>query len=311
MKKRPVKIGLVQSRVSADINKNIRKTYAQVEEALKGGANIVCLQELYNAPYFPQRAKYNASQYLETADGTSVKLFAHLAKQYKAVIIIPVYERSAKGKNFNTCFVLDTQGKLLKPYRKMHIPHDPGFYEKYYFEEGPDDGYEVYKTPYGNISVLICFDQWFPEAARAVKLKGADIIFYPTAIGNLIGFKQNKDQGDWHEAWEMTQRSHAIDNSVVVCAVNRVGTEGKLKFWGQSFVSGPFGKIMARASKTREEVVICQVDLSLNKYVEDGWGFMPNRRPKSYQSLVKEVAKRTSKLRNSAYFKESKKILAK
>lgn len=310
MKKKVIKIGLVQSKVSNNVKKNINRTYDQVEEALKKGANIVCLQELYNAPYFPQQAKFDASNFLETADGPSVKLFAPLAKRYKAVIIIPVYEMGSQGKNYNTCYVLDTHGKLLEPYRKMHIPHDPGFYEKYYFEEGADDGYQVYKTPYGNISVLICFDQWFPEAARVVKLKGAEIIFYPTAIGNLIGFKQNKDQGDWHDAWEMTQRSHAIDNSVVVCAVNRVGTEGKLKFWGQSFVSGPFGKIMGRASKTRDEVLVCKVDLSLNKYVEDGWGFMPNRRPKSYQSLVEESSKRTSKLRDSAYFKESKKILA-
>ncbi|HYF05412.1 MAG TPA: carbon-nitrogen hydrolase [Patescibacteria group bacterium] len=309
MTKRIVKIGLIQTKVSESLQGNITKTAKLVEEALKKGANVVCLQELYNAPYFPQYAKFDAEKYLEDLQGPSFQALSPLAKKYNAVIIVPIFERFKKNRNYNTALVINTDGKPLKPYRKMHIPHDPGFYEKYYFAEGEDDGYQVYKTKYGVIAVLICFDQWFPEAARAVSLKGADMIFYPTAIGYLKGFQVNKDQGDWHDAWELTQRSHAIDNSVVVAAANRVGTEGKLEFWGQSFVSGPFGKIMARASKSKDEALVVEVDLALNKYVADGWGFRDNRRPKSYQSLIVEKKKRTSKLRDSEYFKESQKLL--
>lgn len=307
----PVKLGLIQTKVSADFHANIRKTTLLAEKALIRGAKIVCLQELYAAPYFPQRKNSNTAPYLEVLKGPSYQAFAPLAKKYKAVIIVPIFEKGSGGNHHNTALVIDPSGKVQAPYRKMHIPQDPGFYEKNYFEEGPDNGYRVYPTPFGTIGVLICFDQWFPEAARAVKLKGADIIFYPTAIGDLIGLKIPNDQGAWHEAWELTQRSHAIDNSVVVCAVNRLGTEGGLKFWGQSFVSGPFGKILARASKTKEEVLVVEVDLTLNKYVSDEWGFMHNRRPNSYKSLVTEDRKRTKKLRPSPYTQEAKRLLRK
>ena len=277
-----VTIGVVQSTVSKDQKSNLKKTTAQVEEAVKAGAQIICLQELYKTRYFPQYPKLSKEQFSETIPGESTEVFSVIAKKYKVVIIVPIFERDQNGHFHNSAVVINTDGKLMPTYRKVHIPQDPLFYEKNYFEEG-DTGYQIYKTKYGTFAVLICYDQWFPEAARTVKLAGADIVFYPTAIGTITGVKQT--EGDWHEAWETIMRAHAISNSFYVVAVNRTGIEEKLNFWGQSFICDPFGKIIKRASKNKNEILISKIDTARNKVITEEWGFMRNRRTDTYKSI--------------------------
>ncbi|MDP3741659.1 MAG: nitrilase-related carbon-nitrogen hydrolase, partial [bacterium] len=194
---------------------------------------------------------------------------------------VPVYER-AQNKKYNSAVVVSEQGKIIGKYRKTHIPHDPGFYEKNYFVRG-DSGYKIFKTKFAKFAVLICYDQWVPEAARAARLKGADLIFYPTAIGDLVGYLPR--EGDWHSAWETIQRGHAIANSVPVAVANRTGVEGKTRFWGQSFVSDAFGKVVARASKSKDQTLVVELDLKMNKFISDSWGFLRNRRPETYKLI--------------------------
>jgi len=283
MKNKFITVAGIQSAVSADLKENLINTVKMVEKAIQEGAEIICLQELYKTPYFPQYKKEKKDKYFETIPGESTRIFSDIAKKYKVVIIVPIYERDKKGEYHNSAVVIDTDGKLLPTYRKIHIPQDPLFYEKNYFKES-ENGYKIYKTKYGTLAVLICYDQWFPEAARSVKMLGADIIFYPTAIGNIEGVDEH--EGDWHDAWETMMRSHAIANSVYVVAVNRTGKEDKLKFWGQSFVSDPFGKVIKRASSDNEEILIEKIDLSKNKIIENEWGFMRNRRTDTYKKLL-------------------------
>ena len=278
-----VMIAGVQSAVSHDINKNLKNTLAQVESTAKKGAKIICLQELYRTRYFPQYPKLAKKQFSETIPGQSSEAFSQIAKKYKVVIIVPIFERDEKGQYHNSAVVINIDGKLLPTYRKIHIPQDPLFYEKNYFRES-NDGYRIYKTKYATFAVLICYDQWFPEAARSVKLLGADIIFYPTAIGNITGVKEH--EGDWHNAWETVMRGHAIANSIYVVAVNRVGTEEKLKFWGQSFVCDAFGKVIKRGSKSMNGTIMAKLDLSKNRQIGKEWGFMKNRRPDTYKKLL-------------------------
>jgi agmatine deiminase len=270
----------------------LKKTVKRVEEAARKGAQIVCLQELYRLRYFPQKEHQNAQKLAETIPGESTKVFSELAKKHGIVIIVPLFEKHPNGKYYNSAVVIDADGKLLDTYRKVHVPHDPLFYEQNYFEAG--DGYKVYPTAYANLGVLICYDQWFPEAARVNTLKGADIIFYPTAIGYIKGC--TSADGDWHYAWQTVQRGHAIANGVHVAAVNRVGEEGQLKFWGGSFVCDSFGEILGEASSEKEEVLTVKVDLSLNKRIRDGWGFLANRRPDTYSLLTAPVCKTPSEL---------------
>jgi agmatine deiminase len=254
-------------------------------------------------------------------------MLEEIAKAYGVVIIVPIYEKFGRPgqktmprtggqrptgtgggwKYFNSAAVINEKGRLLKDvYRKIHIPQDPGFYEKDYFEAG-QSGYKVYKTKFATFAVLICYDQWYPEAARVVRLEGAEIIFYPTALGNIVGYKA---EGDWHDAWETSMRGHAIANSVHVAAVNRVGTEGKMKFFGQSFVAGPFGKVLKRASADKEEVLIAKIDLEQNKFFAEGWGFLRNRRPDTYKSLTtNKLTSKSKKLANVAHYKDEKKAL--
>jgi agmatine deiminase len=278
-----INVGLIQSTVSADIKVNLQKTLRMVEEAAKKGAQIICLQELYNARYFPQNETADAEKFAETIPGESTNAFSRLAKKHKIVIIVPLFEKHPNGKYYNSAVVIDSDGKLMDTYHKVHIPQDPLFYEKNYFEAG-DLGYKVYKTTYANIGVLICYDQWFPEAARINVLKGADIIFYPTAIGWIKG--HTSTDGDWHEAWKTIQRSHAIANGVHVAAVNRVGEEDELAFWGGSFVCDAFGEILKEASNDAEEILVVKVDLSKNISIRDGWGFLRNRRPDTYTPII-------------------------
>jgi len=278
-----VNIGLIQTTVSDNIADNMKKTIERIEEASRRGAQIVCLQELYRTKYFPQEEKQDVSQLAETIPGESTRAFSELAKKNKIVIIAPIFEKHSNGKYYNSAVIIDADGKILGAYRKVHIPNDPFFYEKNYFEAG-DSGYSVHKTYYASVGVLICYDQWFPEPARINALKGAEIIFYPTAIGWIKGY--TSPDGDWHDAWKTVQRAHAIVNGVHVAAVNRVGEEGQLKFWGGSFVCDSFGKVLKEASDTNEEVLVVKVDLSKNKKIQEGWGFLKNRRPDTYNKLT-------------------------
>ena len=303
-KKRLVKIGLVQSIVSTDVTSNLRKTEVMIRQAVKNGAQIICLQELFQTPYFPQKQKMKKDDFAESITGVTVSLMKSLSKELGVVIIVPFYEKRG-AKYYNTAAVVD-DGKLIGQYDKVHIPYDPGFYEKDYFEHG-ENGYKIFKTKFGTFAVLICYDQWFPEAAREARLSGAEMIFYPTAIGNIVGYKP---EGDWHDAWETSMRGHAIANSIHVVAVNRVGVEGKVAFYGQSFVSDPFGKILKIADKAKEQVLVVEIDLARNKFFEEGWGFMRNRRPDTYKNIVtNKLIKKSKNLQNVDHYKDEQKAL--
>jgi agmatine deiminase len=278
--KKSVTIGGIQARASEDVAANVAKTVTMVRRAARKGAKIICLQELYRTFYFPQHAKRMRDAIPESIPGASTNTFGKLAEELGVVIIVPIFEKARGGKHYNSAVVIDQNGKLLPTYRKMHIPQDPLFYEKNYFAAG-DRGWRVYKTTYATFAVLICYDQWFPEAARMATLAGAEIIFYPTAIGNVVGY--HSADGDWHDAWETVMRGHAIANGVHVVAVNRVGREDRLRFWGQSFVCDSFGKILKRASATKEEVMIAKLNLAHNQRIREGWGFLRNRRPEAYR----------------------------
>ncbi|MCK9579830.1 MAG: agmatine deiminase family protein [Methanoregula sp.] len=277
MKEGTVTIGLLQMEVTNNREDMLAKARAGVIEAAKAGARIVCLPELYRTQYFPRHPSGDASSCAETVPGESTGVFSAIAREHGIVIIVPLFEKAPGGRFHNTAVVIDADGSLMPPYRKIHIPQDPGFYEKGCFY--PGDTYHVYETRQGKIAVLICFDQWFPEAARCVALEGADIIFYPTAIGHPRDTEP--DEGSWHDAWELIQRSHAIANCVHVAAVNRVGREGTTRFFGGSFVCDAFGKILAKAGDS-EKMLVAELDLSMNRAVQDSWGFFRNRRPDTY-----------------------------
>ena len=281
MKTKNVKVGIVHMRMSASRENNIRKAEKLVRKAAAKRAEIVCLPELFGTLYFPQNKNADVRKLAEVIGGETVSKMRKLSKELGIIIIVPFYEKS--GSNYyNTIAVVNQNGKIAGKYRKMHIPHDPLFYEKNYFDEG-NIGYRVFKTKFGKIAPLICFDQWFPEAARVVSLKGAEIIFYPTAIGTI---SKGKEIGNWQSAWETVQRAHAIANAVHVVSVNRVGKEGSLKFWGSSFVSDPFGKIIKKAG-SKECVIVVKIDLRHNTRIRESWGFFRNRRPDSYGEIQK------------------------
>jgi agmatine deiminase len=278
-----VSVALIQTAVSESIAENMQKTAKRIEEAAGRGAQIVCLQELYRSRYFPQKENQKVSSLAETIPGESTRLFSEIAKMHHVVIIVPIFEKDQNGKFYNSAAVIDADGEVLGVYRKIHIPQDPYFYEKEYFTEG-ESKYRVFNTKYAKIGVLICYDQWFPEAARINVLQGAEILFYPTAIGYIMN--QTSEDGDWHDAWKTVQQAHAIANGVHVAAVNRVGSEGILEFWGSSFICNSFGKVLAEAGSKDEEVLVVSVDLKHNKRIQEGWGFLRNRRPDTYKQLL-------------------------
>jgi agmatine deiminase len=278
--RKTVSIGAIQATASRDIAANVANAVKMVRRAARRGAEIICLQELYRTVYFPQHAKRSRDAIPEPIPGKSTMTFRKLARELGVVIIVPIFEQARGGKRYNSAVVIESNGKLLPTYRKMHIPQDPLFYEKNYFAPG-DRGWRVCETKFATIAVLICYDQWFPEAARMATLAGAEIIFYPTAIGNVVGHRS--EDGDWHDAWETVMRGHAIANGVHVVAVNRVGREDRLRFWGQSFACDSFGKILKRASSSREEVMIAKLNLAHNQRIREGWGFLRNRRPDAYR----------------------------
>ena len=278
-----VRIGLVQMAVSDDPAKNLKKAVEQIGVAAAEGARIVCLEELYRTPYFCRVQDAKNFDLAETIPGPSTEAFSKIAKSSRTVIVAPLFEKRASGVYHNTAVVIDADGKRLGIYRKMHIPDDPGFYEKFYFVPG-DLGFKVFHTRYGAIGVLICWDQWFPEAARLTALQGADILFYPTAIGWKPD--QVSETKSYHSAWETVQRGHAISNGVFVASVNRVGKEGAFKFWGSSFVADPFGEIRYRASFSHEEILIEDCDLSLVDKTRREWPFLRDRRVDAYQTIT-------------------------
>jgi predicted amidohydrolase len=273
-----VKLGLVQMSMGADKDANLVKAVRMIGEAASEGAGIVCLPELFSSTYFPQREGEKVTA--EAIPGPTSRALSKAAASSKVFVIGGSILENSGGKRYNTSVVLDDRGRLVAKYRKVHVPYDSHYFEKSYFSSG--SGYKVVATRFGKVAPLICFDQWYPEAARVCRLKGAQMLFYPTAIGWVKGIEPV--EGNWQESWEAVQRGHAIANSVLVCAVNRVGTEGEMTFWGGSFVYDQFGKLLFRAGDT-EGVFVVKADISLGAEVEEGWGFLRNRKPATYGQL--------------------------
>lgn len=273
--------------MSLDVESNLRKAVRMSEEAAALGARVVCLPELFTTPYFPREEdperKGERGGLLNTIPGLVTEELSALALRTDMVVIGGSIYEAADEELFNTATVFDRDGRLIGIYRKTHIPHDEGFYEKHYFSPG-NTGFKVLQTSVGRISPLICYDQWFPEAARSVALLGTEMVFYPTAIGNVRGIGQA--EGDWQQAWENVMRGHAIANAMPLAAVNRVGTEGDTEFFGGSFVCDAFGKTLVRGGKD-EEIVLAEVDLEHGPKVREGWRFFHNRRPECYGALTK------------------------
>ncbi|MBP9865386.1 MAG: carbon-nitrogen hydrolase [Candidatus Omnitrophica bacterium] len=278
-----VKIGIIQAAADKNPAMNHAKAILKIRQAARRGAQIICLQELYRTLYFCQKEEHKNFAYAESAKGPSIQDLAALAGELKVVLVVPFFERRAAGVYHNSAAVIDADGSVLGLYRKMHIPDDPNFYEKFYFAPG-DLGFKVFKTRYGRISVLICWDQWYPEGARIAALKGAQILFYPTAIGWHDADK--KAAPSQKTAWETIQRSHAVANGVFVASPNRVGREGKLNFWGRSFISGPFGNVLAQAGEKREETLIAECDLKQIETVRQHWPFLRDRRIDAYGPIT-------------------------
>ena len=282
-----VKVGLVQMSCSGDAKSNMDKAIAGIKDAAAKGANIVCLQELFTSLYFCDVEDYENFKLAEPIPGPSTNTLSAVAKEAGVVVIASLFEKRAQGLYHNTTAVLDADGTYLGKYRKMHIPDDPAYFEKFYFTPG-DLGYKVFETKYGKIGVLICWDQWYPEAARLTSLMGAEILFYPTAIGWATS-QDEATNTEQYNAWQTIQRSHAVANGVHVVSVNRVGFEqnGAMKFWGGSFVANPFGSLIVKATHDQEEVIVTELDLSKTDSYRTHWPFMRDRRIDSYGEIVK------------------------
>jgi N-carbamoylputrescine amidase len=271
---------------TASKEENLRKAIEKTREAAAKGAQIVCLQELFTSLYFCDEENYDNFSLAETIPGPSTESLGALAKELGVVIIASLFEKRAQGLYHNTTAVLDADGSYLGKYRKMHIPDDPAYYEKFYFTPG-DLGYKIFKTKFASIGVLICWDQWYPEAARITALMGAEILFYPTAIGWSTS-QTEATNTEQYNAWQTIQRSHSVANGVHVVSVNRVGFEqdGAMKFWGGSFVSNPFGSILYQASHNQEEVHVQAIDLKKTDEYRTHWPFLRDRRIDSYQPIT-------------------------
>lgn len=281
-----VKVGIVQSSCSANIADNMRKAIEGIEAAANQGAQIICLQELFRSLYFCDVEDYENFKLGEAIpNGESCEIFAALSKKLGVVIIASLFEKRAEGLYHNTTAVFDADGSYLGKYRKQHIPDDPGYYEKFYFTPG-DEGYKVFKTKFATIGVLICWDQWYPEAARITSLMGAEILFYPTAIG----WAATQDEATNHQqydAWFTTQRAHAISNGVHVVSVNRTGKEGDMQFWGGSFISNANGKVLFKAPHLDELVHVEELDREESNYYRTHWPFLRDRRIDTYEPILK------------------------
>lgn len=291
MEKKKTHISLIQMSMEEDISKNLSKAKDFVTKAAKNGAQIICLPEMYRSLYFCQKEDHNFFKLAEKLDGESFQTFSKISKKFKAVIIVPIFEKRTNGLYHNSLIVINEKGELTGYYRKMHIPDDPLYYEKFYFTPG-DTGFKSFQTKYGKIGTLICWDQWFPEGARLTALKGAEILFYPTAIGWHPAEKEKYGHAQ-RESWMLIQRSHAIANGVFVAAVNRVGFEkvdhqsDGIIFWGSSFICDPQGKIIAQASEDKEEILYAELDFTKVDVFRTHWPFLRDRRIDAYNDLTK------------------------
>ncbi len=268
-----------------DKTRNLEKAIEQIRVAAAKGAQIVCLQELFTSLYFCDEENYDNFSLAEAIPGPSTDTLGKLAAELQVVIVASLFEKRAQGLYHNTTAVIDADGAYLGKYRKMHIPDDPGFYEKFYFTPG-DLGYKVFKTRFAKVGILICWDQWYPEAARITALKGAEILFYPTAIG----WATAQDAGtntEQYNAWQTIQRSHSVANGIPVVSVNRVGTEAGIRFWGGSFISNSFGSLIYKGSHEDEETVVTEIDLNGADYYRSHWPFLRDRRIDSYSPITK------------------------
>ena len=292
-----VSVGLTQMACVPDFKTNLKNQLRLAEQAAMQGAQIICTQELFGSQYFCQVEDHRFFKLAETIPGPSTDAFSKLAKKYKTVIVASLFEKRTSGLYHNTAAIIDADGSILGIYRKMHIPDDPLYYEKFYFTPG-DTGFRTWNTKYAKIGVLICWDQWFPEGARLTAIQGAQILFYPTAIGWHPSEKAEYGKAQ-HESWELIQRSHAVANGCYVCAPNRIGHEhildasGKpvsaegIQFWGQSFVAAPNGQVIERASVDKEEVMVVECDLEKVEFSRTHWPFLRDRRIDAYGNLTK------------------------
>ena len=278
------RIGLVQQTVGDDLEKNLARAESAVREAAGRGAQLVCLQELFRTRYFPQIEDASLFDLAETVPGPTTERMSKLAADTGTVLVVPLFEKRAAGLYHNSAVVFERDGTQLAHYRKMHVPDDPMFYEKFYFAPG-DTGFHAIDSSAGRIGVLICWDQWFPEAARLLALDGAELLFYPTAIGYLDGETEAENQA-MRESWHTVQRGHAIANGTFVCAANRVGREGGVRFWGSSFVADPQGRVLAQASDSDEAVLVVECDLRRVETQRRGWPFLRDRRVDAYGDLL-------------------------
>jgi len=277
-------IALPQYSCTANLSENLDKAEHMIEKSTKNGANLIALQELFHTTYFCREINPDYFQWAESIPGPVTKRFCSLAKSLNTVLLLPLFERKAPGVYFNTMVVIESDGSIVGIYRKMHIPDDPGFYEKYYFTPG-DLGFKVFNTSVGNIGTLICWDQWFPEAARLTAMKGADILIYPTAIGTLPE-ETDIEKAQFLDAWKTIQRSHAIANGCYVASVNRVGTEGGTRFWGHSFVCAPFGEMLNEADE-KEGITFAELDFASIENHRQTWPFFRDRRVDEYKGIKK------------------------
>ena len=284
---RQVRVALIQMRDAGSPESNLESTCRRVREAAEAGAQVVCTQELFNLHYFCREQDPDLFDLAEPIPGPTTEVLIELAAELGVVLIASLFERRVAGVYHNTAVVIDADGSFLGKYRKMHIPQDPGFEEKFYFTPG-DLGYKVWETRFGKIGVLICWDQWYPEAARLAALAGAEILFYPTAIGWLREEKAELGEAQ-HTAWETVQRGHAVANGCYVAAVNRVGTEGETEFWGQSFISDFYGQILERAPVSEEMIVLADCDLKALEEMRRIWPFFRDRRIDSFGGLSSRI----------------------
>jgi N-carbamoylputrescine amidase len=279
-----VKVGLVQSTCTSDKALNLTSAIASIRSAAANGAQIVCLQELFQSLYFCDVEAYENYKLAEAIPGITTDELCKLAAELGVVIVASMFEKRAQGVYHNTAAVIDADGTYMGKYRKMHIPDDPGFYEKFYFTPG-DLGYKVFKTKYATIGVLVCWDQWYPEAARITALMGAEILFYPTAIGWALNQDEATNE-EQYNAWQTIQRSHSVANGVHVVSVNRTGIEGELQFWGGSFVSNPFGSLLYKAPHHETANQVVELDLEKTDYYRTHWPFLRDRRIESYGPIT-------------------------
>ncbi len=285
--KSKVCIALIQGRDQGDAHLNLKVTIEQIRAAAASGARIICTQELFNTPYFCNSQNTANFNMAEPIPGPTTEALSALAAELKVVLIAALFEKRATGIYHNTAVCLNADGRMLGKYRKMHIPQDPGFEEKFYFSPG-DLGFPVWETAYGKVGVMICWDQWFPEAARLMALAGAEILFYPTAIGWLEEEKAELGAAQ-HHAWETVQCGHAVANGCYLAAVNRVGVEGQTEFWGQSFVSDFYGQVIARAPTDEDCILRAECDLAALEGMRQIWPFFRDRRVEAYGGLTERA----------------------